>query len=121
MAYNPIRCYLCNVLRCGSANCTEKDPVFNQINGQVRQSSSQRIIKLGAKNVGLHNYCVKCSSLLWNQSSDRYLSSGRGVQMSLKRGRPGGGVTQPINGGVDIKHNSYDRRIRKLQAKVLSN
>ena len=40
--------------------------------------------------------------------------------MGMKFGRPGGGVTEPINSGVDIKHNSYQRRIRKLQAKVIS-
>ena len=33
----------------------------------------------------------------------------------MKLGRPGSGVTQPINSGIDIKHNSYQRRIRKLQ------
>ena len=41
--------------------------------------------------------------------------------MGMNLGRPGGGVTESINSGVDIKHNSYARRIRKLQAKVLSN
>ena len=39
MAYNPIRCYLCNVERCKTLECTEKQPIFNQINGIVRQSA----------------------------------------------------------------------------------
>ena len=119
MAYNPIRCYLCNVERCKTLECTEKQPIFNQINGIVRQSSSQRMTRLGASQVGSY-YCDKCASLEWNQSSDRQYPSGTGVRMGMKFGRPGSGVSEPIESGVDIKHGSYQRRIRKLQSKVLS-
>ena len=119
MPYNPIRCYLCNVIRCKTIDCLEKEPVFKRINGEVRQSSSQRITRLAASQAGIY-YCDSCAGLGWNQSSDRILPAGRGVHMGMKFGRPGGGVTEPINSGVDIKHNSYQRRIRKLQSKVIS-
>ena len=120
MAYNPIRCHICKVLRCKTVNCIEKEPVFKRIDGQVQQPSSLRMIRLGASQVGIY-YCDSCAGLEWNQSSDRKLPGGRGIPMGMKLGRPGSGVTQPINSGIDITHNSYQRRIRKLQAKVLSN
>ena len=119
MAYNPIRCYLCNVERCKTENCVEKKTIFNQINGEVRQSSSQRLTRLGASQVGRY-YCDKCAALEWNQSSDRPYATGQGIRMGMKFGRPGSGVTEPVGGGVDVKHGSYQRRIRKLQSKVLS-
>lgn len=119
MAYYPIRCYLCNVERCRTVGCVEKQPIFSQINGDVRQSSSQRMTRLGASHVGIY-YCNTCTSLNWNQSSDRLQPSGLGVRMNMKFGRPGSGVTEPKGSGVDIKHGSYQRRIRKLQSKVLS-
>lgn len=84
-------------------------------------STSQLMIKQGALNVGVNSCKQNCIPVRTNQSSDRLYASGRNIQMSKHLGRPGGGVTQPINGGVDIKHNSYNRRIRRLQAKVLSN
>ena len=119
MAYNEITCYLCNVERCKSNNCVEKDPIFKQINGEVRQSSSQRLTRLGASQVGRY-YCDNCATLEWNQSSDRPYAMGSGIRMGMKFGRPGSGVTEPVSGGVDVKHGSYQRRLRKLQAKVLS-
>jgi len=103
MSYDPMRCYLC--------------PTKMK---QVPKSSSERIIRVGALNVG-EKLCVQpCYRMPWNQSSDRVNAAGTGVFMSKPLGRPGGGVRQPIQSGVDIKHNSYDRRLRKLQAKVLS-
>ena len=33
MAYNRIRCYLCNVIRCKTIDCLEKEAVFKSING----------------------------------------------------------------------------------------
>ena len=119
MAYNSTTCYICNVQKCKTTNCVEKKYVFKQINGEVRQSSSQRLIGLGASQVGRY-YCDKCASLEWKQSSDREYAAGSGIHMGMKLGRPGSGVTDPTGGGVDVKHGSYQRRLRKLQAKVLS-
>ena len=62
MAYNSTTCYICNVQKCKTTNCVEKKYVFKQINGEVRQSSSQRLIGLGASQVGRY-YCDKCASL----------------------------------------------------------
>jgi|TARA_B110000467_G_C18288885_1_gene463474 hypothetical protein len=118
MAYNPIRCYLCNVQTCKTANCVEKQPIFKQINGEVRQSSSQRLTRLGASHVGRY-YCDKCAPLEWNQSSDRPYASGSGIRMGMKLGRPGSGVSEPVGGGVDVKHGSYQRRLRKLHSKTI--
>ena len=112
-------CPNCWINTCKITGCYNENIVNKRINGEVRQSSSQRLSKLTAAQVGQH-YCTKCASLEWNQSSDRPLPAGKGVFMGMHLGRPGAGVTQPVGSVVDIKHNSYDRRLRKLKAKVLS-
>ena len=121
MSYQPVRCYICNIEECKTHKCYLKSSTYNKINHKVGKSSSERAIKLGAQNV-TDRFCIEqCPPMSWNQSSDRIHAGGNGVHMSMKLGRPGGGITQPLTGGVDIKHNSYARRIRKLQGKVLSN
>ena len=107
----------CNISGCNE-QITSKDAQW-WARRLVHPSSSQRLSKLTASQVGQY-YCNKCATLEWNQSSDRPLPAGKGVIMGMKMGRPGSGVTQPVGGCVDIKHNSYDRRLRKLKAKVLS-
>lgn len=98
---------------CKESNNTKVTP--------VTMSTSQLVVKQGALNVGENSCKQNCIPVRTNQSSDRLYASGRNIQMSKHLGRPGGGVTEPVNGGVDIKHNSYNRRLRRLQAKVLSN
>ena len=121
MSYQPIRCYLCNIEHCNTLECKLNTATYKKINNRVSKSSSERLIRVGAQNV-LDRACLDpCPPMSWNQSSDRVYASGTGVRMTMPLGRPGGGVSQPKNAGVDIKHNSYARRLRKLQGKVLSN
>jgi len=101
---------------CTSEGCINKGPIQKRINKEVGGSSSSYLIRKVGKNA------ARCCNedRLWHQSSDSIQPAGQNIRMSKYLGRPGGGTREPKGGGVDIKHNSYDRRLRKLHGKLFS-
>ena len=88
----------------------------------VRVPCSLYMNNLAALNV--YQSPVEKDGVNWNQMSDRALASvakatvsshGSSTKGTITRHRPGAGT--PGGVGVDIKHNSYERRLLRLKGK----
>jgi hypothetical protein len=91
------------------------DPLWQRqkrIQNQNRVSSSEYIMNLGAVSA-YQSAAGTTMKLNWNQSSDRANASVSKLNMrpAHRPGAGGGGA----GSGVDVKHNSYDRYLRRLK------
>ena len=105
--------------------------IQKRIQNQVRTPASLYTMNLGALSVaGSSNNAPLTGNVIWNQSSDRLVaanskipnprtvpSGGNSTKRTLTSNRPG--AAAPGGQGVDIKHNSYARRLARLKSKNL--
>jgi hypothetical protein len=108
----------------------EKKQNLKAIQNTIRVPASLYINNLAALNVyqapiaPVNGTPAKQNATNWNQMSDRRVAhvqpslvptNGNSRHRTLTGMRPGAGV--PGGVGVDIKHNSYERRLNRLKAK----
>jgi hypothetical protein len=121
-------CGSCN----GECNISEKNKMTQKrIWKQVRVSTSLYTMALSSASVvgTLNNKPILAYNYVnWNQSSDRNKPSvqklvvptnGNSTRRTLTSNRPG--ASSPGGIGVDVKHNSYDRRLAKLKGELVRN
>ena len=117
---------------CGNGACNPQ--ALNEITQkriwkQVRTYSSLYIMANAATNVGGNAANLplpQYNNVNWNQSSDRNKPSvqktlvpsrGNSTRSSITRHRPG--ANSPGGKGVDIKHNSYDRHLKRIKSNLV--
>lgn len=126
------------VIQCHSCGSQPLDPSWvaatqRLIQNQVRIPSSQYSSDLASMNVrgtfvGAVNNTPKSQyyNVNWNQGSDRAVPSvcvrnvpshGNSTKRTLTAHRPG--AFAAADSGVDVKHNSYNRRLMRLKGNVI--
>ena len=120
-------CKACDI-KLSTTNPASQYQTQKVIQNTVRVSSSLYTMNLGALSAykkPLNTYQVVEQSgtsyitpprVNWNQMSDRPSPSVQRLTTSIVKNRPG--AMSPGGTGVDIKHNSYDRYLRRLKGKA---
>ena len=125
-----IQCKSCT--SCGDGACNPQalnEITQKRICKQVRTYSSLYTMTKASTNVGGSSTNLplpQYNNVNWNQSSDRNKPSfqktvvpsrGNSIRSSITRHRPG--ANSPGGKGVDIKHNSYDRHLKRIKSNLV--
>jgi hypothetical protein len=98
-----------------NGNCFKREPQIKTNNGQ---SESLYLMQLGVNQaVG----SKLCNVPFWNNMSDRTVpgNSVPGFTSLSGAGGFGGNSGSALSVGLDIKHGSYDRYLKKLKSKII--
>jgi len=122
------RCRNCDT-NMNSQNPATKYQIQKIIQNTVRVESSLYTMNIGSLS-SFQKDTLQTANVPWNQMSDRAVShkqpnmvasgsqyGGNSTKRTITRLRPG--ALSPGGAGVDIKHNSYDRRLNRLKGRKI--